>query len=730
MSVINIKDLLSASKKPTAPPRPQLSPQQEKALHTLKSLAANNATTIDVGRRTGSYQTWSAIESVTKTPTPPEFKTDGDRVTLLKYIQWRSWYVGGAEERFLDSMRATAFATPTPEAKHVEVKTTGWSLKPQQRKGVDMIVSLFTSADPAAPRACILPWATGRGKTFAIGGAILALKQEGKIEKPRFPLFPPVLYLTKNRVVRSTKRKLEMMGLSEKDVLVLSYSALNTKRFKPFFAEDVEVRYGQQTKVYRWAALPFQVIILDECQDVKNPDAARTKRVEGLFRAHDADKSTRAIFASATPFVTLEDTRMFCLAARFQFAGAIVNNDTFMPFVRQFVYAAGGKIDKPNAAALARFKDHCGAAIVMPPNDPVKTKVYNTVKLIDFASEDDRRMYKQAEQAYIDAVEAAGGDARTSQRGEILRAFTIYARAEELCKCDYFAAAADQHVRDGNSAVICVRFQDSVITTAGKLAKLGYTRNDISIIWGGRQIIKESDCFTTEEFMEITLREKREAEAARELELDDPTAPRREKLAFLSKKDRTKYKKTAIYAKERLFKGESKSQARERVAWLENMMLRPQDEAAQDIEVENFLAGKTKICIFTMSAGGIGIDLDHQRPTAFPRRGELTVCYWAEEFVQAAGRDWRPASSITDTYNNFVFIRNTLASDHIAPKLAKKVTSINAIGASGIDFEELLTNAVAKKLAAEKLDETAPPEGSDEEIDESIIDIEDNDDDE
>lgn len=729
MPTINIKSLLL--RQPTATQQPQsarsqLSEQQAKALHTLKSLVAANARTIDEGRKVGKYRTWAEIETVTKMPTPPQFAEPG-AVSTLKYTLWRVWYTGGVEARFLESMRENAFNPPAPIAKHVEVVTSGWSLKPQQRKGVDMIVSLFTT--PNTPRACILPWATGRGKTFAIGGAILALKQEGVITKPQFPLFAPVLYLTKNRVVRSTKRKLAIMGLSEKDVLVLSYSALNTKRFKPFFDTEEEVRYGQPTRVFKWAALPFQLIVLDECQDVKNEDAARTKRVEGLFRAAGAETQTRAIFASATPFVTLEDTRMFCIAARFEFAGAPVTNDTFVPFVRQFIYQAGGKIDKPNVAALTRFKDHCGAAVIMPPNDPVKTKVYNTVKLIDFACDSDRVMYRQAEEAYIQAVEQSGGSADTSDRGAILRAFTIYARAEELCKCDYFANSADQHVRDGNSAVICVRFQDSVITTVGKLARLGYKRSDISIIWGGRQIIKESDCFTTAEFVEITTREKREADAARELELGDDTLPRREKLAFLSKKDKTKFKKTMLYMKERLFKGETKEQARERVDWLEDMMLKPQDEEAQDAEVEKFLNGETKICIFTMSAGGIGIDLDHQRSGARPRRGELTVCYWAEEFVQSAGRDWRPASSISDTYNNFVFIRGTIAADHIAPKLAKKVSSINAIGQSGIDFEELLTTAVAKKLAAEKLDESAPAEGSDEEIDESIIDIEDEDED-
>lgn len=718
--VINVSQLLRAAAS-TAPPKPTLNEQQAKALNALKSLATTNIKTLDEGRARGLYTKWSAIEAVIKSPIDGRFKTKGDDVTLLCYVQFKAWYRDSIEKRFIDSLKDAAFAPPPPPIQHVEVATSGWKLKPQQRKGVDMTVSVFTDPSPIAPHAIMLPWATGRGKTFAIGGAILALKQLGKLKgHPLFKMFPPVLYLTKNRVVRATKRKMAKMGLTERDVLVLSYSQLSTKHWRRFFTDEVEIRRGEEAKVFKWALYPFELIVLDECQDVKNPDCARTKRVEGLLRAEKAAEVTRVIAASATPFVTLEDTRMFCIAARFQFCGEIVNNDNFVPFVRQFVYQAGGRIDKPNVAALERFKDFCGAAVVAPPNDPVKTKVYNTVKLIEFPDDAHRSMYATAEAAYVRAVENSGGNAQTSQRGEILRAFTIYARAEELCKCPYWADYADQVVKEGNTAVLGCRFQDSVKSMVGLLAKKGYTRADISVIWGGSKIIKESECFTPEEFSDITYRENQARDAARE------AGTEHEKLAFLSKKEKTKYRKTVLYMKDRLFKQESKAQARERVAWLDAMMLHPQDEEMQDAEVEAFLEGRTKICIFTLAAGGIGIDLDHQRETARPRRGSFTICYWAEEFVQSAGRDWRPASSITDTYNEFVFIRNTIAADHIAPKLAKKVSSINAIGQSGIDFEELLTTAVAKKLEAERLDIGAP-EGSDEEIDESIIDIEDDD---
>jgi hypothetical protein len=530
-------------------------------------------------------------------------------------------------------------------------------------------------------QTCALPIS---GKTFGAGGAIHALKKLGLVKPPRFPLFPPVLWITRNRLIRPTVRKLKVMGLGPRDVLVIAYTTLRTKKWKEFFEETTELRQNQQTKVYKWTGWPFELIIADECQDIKNPDAACTQLFEGLLRADGAAERTKLIAMSATPFVTLADTRIFTIAARVRFMDEVVNNDNIKPFLRSFIREKNGSIDEPNAAAVARFKDFMGDAIVAPPRDPVKTKAYNSVTMIDFPSEGHRKMYKEAVENWVEAVQRSGGNTETSMRGEILRAFGIYIGAEELCKTEWFAKRAHQHVQDGFAAVVCVRRQNSLTAIVAELAKLGYTRDRISIVWGGKNIVKESDCFTTDEFRKITLRAKAEAD---EREMRGEKIG--DRLGFLTKKEKAKYKKTAIYNKERFFNGESKEEARTRVQWLDDMMLKPQTLEEQDNEVERFLNGETDICVYTMGAGGVGIDLDHQRPHAKPRRGVFTIGYWAEEIVQSAGRYWRPASSLTDAYGEFVFIKGTLAATNIAPTLARKVSSINAMCSSGLDFEEI-----------------------------------------
>jgi hypothetical protein len=478
------------------------------------------------------------------------------------------------------------------------------------------------------------------------------------------------------------------MGLTEKDVMVVAYSTLRTKFWKKFFTEVTEIRYGQPTRVYKWAALPFQTIIADECQALKNPDAACTKMFEGFLRA-DGAEDTHVIIASATPFVTLADTRIFTLAARIKWMGEVVNNDNFDAFARQFILKEGGSLDDANAAAIERYKKYMGRAIIDPPRDPVKTKMRLSVNLIDFPDEARRQMYNGAVEAWVKAVERSGGKTDTSARGEILRAFGIYIGAEEWAKCQHFAEEAARLDREGFAPVLCVRRQESLIDIVGRLARMGYSRDDLTIVWGGKKIIHEDEVFDSDTFARLTIQAKTLAD--QRIARGEPVGDR---LSFLSRKDKAKYRKTMRFNKERFFKNETRVQTRERISWLDNMSLDTQSLEEQEVEVENFLSGRSKICIYTMSAGGVGIDFDAQRPGARPRRGIFTISYWAEEVVQSTGRFWRPASSLFDAEGAFVFLKNTIAATHMAPKLAKKISSISAMCQSGIDFEEMLEDAV------------------------------------
>jgi hypothetical protein len=162
---------------------------------------------------------------------------------------------------------------------------------------------------------------------------------------------------------------------------------------------------------------------------------------------------------------------------------------------------------------------------------------------------------------------------------------------------------------------------------------------------------------------------------------------------------------------------------RDREHWLSSMKLRAQDAAQRQDEIDNFQEGRTKICIFTLKAGGVGVDLDQQIETVRPRTMFATICWSGREFVQAFGRCKREFT-LTNVYQHAVFFRNTIVADRIAPRLSSKLASINKLGASGIDLEGELLDAIDKAGPAETID-TSVVEDADTVIDDNDFDPED-----
>jgi hypothetical protein len=103
------------------------------------------------------------------------------------------------------------------------------------------------------------------------------------------------------------------------------------------------------------------------------------------------------------------------------------------------------------------------------------------------------------------------------------------------------------------------------------------------------------------------------------------------------------------------------------------MKLHNQTQVERYENVKNFLDGATEFCIYTLSSGGTGISLDHRYNHTKPRRVMSTMTDWAEEFAQALGRCVR-LTTLTDTLQEIYVPEGTLLSDHMAPKLAGKLS--------------------------------------------------------
>jgi hypothetical protein len=78
------------------------------------------------------------------------------------------------------------------------------------------------------------------------------------------------------------------------------------------------------------------------------------------------------------------------------------------------------------------------------------------------------------------------------------------------------------------------------------------------------------------------------------------------------------------------------------------------------------------------------------------------MTYWAEEFAQALGRCVR-ITTLTDTRQSIYVPEGTILSDHMAPKLARKLKSVDAIGSSNVDLAGELEKALRDKATVIKL---------------------------
>jgi hypothetical protein len=310
-------------------------------------------------------------------------------------------------------------------------------------------------------------------------------------------------------------------------------------------------------------------------------------------------------------------------------------------------------------------------------------------------------MLKNAMKNYLEAIERTGRS--IDPQGQVMVAFMVMARAAELATVDTWVADAIAAHQQGYAPVIAIRFTETLKELVMKLCDSEYFRSKnlnkqkISLIWGGNKEIKPEEL----------LPETRAAEIAAKMGmwiLDNPTEARKPKAddIGITKEEFRAFHKGIKYTSERIFREMTKDAFAARNEKLREMKLHNQNQKERHENVQAFLNGETEFCIYTLSSGGTGISLDHRFQYTRPREVMATICFWAEEFAQALGRCVR-ITTLTDTLQKIYIPENTMLSDHMAPKLAKKLRSIDAIGSSNVDLASELEDAIRKKHKAEQL---------------------------
>ena len=665
---------------------------QQSALTTARSQAKKLT---DLYRR--EPFDWEFLQKELSLSVIPTIKLD--YATLLGFLQ--GWVNAAPARQQKESLRLAEELALREKRTYtaIDIKLpNGLDFKPQQKKAIGALLEVLYNQNL---NGALVPLGTGKGKSWIAAGLALWLQKHDPSKFCNFlGLFPPILIITKKSVVLDFRDTLKKLGLESVGLAVdvWSYNEVFSAKNRNFFKEEVVNIFGQDTKVIRFN-LPSQaaprLIILDECQEIKKEKSKRTKYLDAFLQFPDI----KWVFTSATPAVTVWDTMFMTLAMRLNYGARPLTRETFPEFARTLTLGADPR--SANAAALERWGAAIGDRFVKPPGDPQKVKALNKVKLFEITDPINQNMLKNAMKNYLESLERTGRS--IDPQGQVMVAFMVMARAAELATVDTWVADTIEAHRQGYAPVIAIRFVETLKELVMKLCDSEYfksknlTQKKISLIWGGNREIK----------LEDLLPENRAAEIAVKMGmwiLDNPDEARKPKAddIGITKEEFRAFHKGIKYTSERIFREMTKDAFAMRNEKLREMKLHNQNQKERHENVQAFLNGETEFCIYTLSSGGTGISLDHRYIHTKPRKVMSTMTYWAEEFAQALGRCVR-ITTLTDTTQEIYVPEGTILSDHMAPKLARKLKSVDAIGSSNVDLAGELEIAIRKRAAVVKL---------------------------
>ena len=665
---------------------------QQSALTTARSQAKKLT---DLYRR--EPFDWEFLQKELSLSVIPTIKLD--YATLLGFLQ--GWVNAAPARQQKESLRLAEELALREKRTYtaIDIKLpNGLDFKPQQKKAIGALLEVLYNQNL---NGALVPLGTGKGKSWIAAGLALWLQKHDPSKFCNFlGLFPPILIITKKSVVLDFRDTLKKLGLESVGLAVdvWSYNEVFSAKNRNFFKEEVVNIFGQDTKVIRFN-LPSQaaprLIILDECQEIKKEKSKRTKYLDAFLQFPDI----KWVFTSATPAVTVWDTMFMTLAMRLNYGARPLTRETFPEFARTLTLGADPR--GANAAALERWGAAIGDRFVKPPGDPQKVKALNRVKLFEITDPINQNMLKNAMKNYLESLERTGRS--IDPQGQVMVAFMVMARAAELATVDTWVADTIEAHRQGYAPVIAIRFVETLKELVMKLCDSEYfksknlTQKKISLIWGGNREIK----------LEDLLPENRAAEIAVKMGmwiLDNPDEARKPKAddIGITKEEFRAFHKGIKYTSERIFREMTKDAFAMRNEKLREMKLHNQNQKERHDNVQAFLNGETEFCIYTLSSGGTGISLDHRYIHTKPRKVMSTMTYWAEEFAQALGRCVR-ITTLTDTTQEIYVPEGTILSDHMAPKLARKLKSVDAIGSSNVDLAGELEIAIRKRATVVKL---------------------------
>jgi len=500
-------------------------------------------------------------------------------------------------------------------------------------------------------RGQLLRAAVGTGKTFIIGAVACRLEEAKFTQGKTYSPWAQV-YITRASIVEQTERVLEKFFSIN---TVTGVHVINIEQLRASFGElmvrcETVVEQGEEHIVWKWRPSVHPcVMYIDECQAVKNEDSQQSRIMQAF---NDLPGETYQIFFSATPFLKVSQAKCFAVSTRIPYKYGVSTsplcNEHWADFAKHI--AAPAKPDEYSPPAIERLMAYLKDYVVDVKGVRSQFKAENTAELIDFQTEEERQFVAQAWARYEAIQMKIKGYALSASQSRflILAQFTIYRKAAELAKSDFFAKEAHEKIQQGYAVVLALGFKGTIRkVTKIMVEQYGYSRDQISLIWGGGKTgpSKKQEAKSTIVNNEILQQVLRDCG----LSLDS-----------LNLSDTEDYV------------DEEDDPA---------LRLGTQTLKQRQVEIDRFQSGKSLLAMFTFKAGGVGLSLHHtDEQTEFkcrrkkngwvyvediplvPTRQRYTISsttFSAIELVQGLGRAPR-LTSLSHTRQRIVFYRNTI----------------------------------------------------------------------
>jgi hypothetical protein len=320
---------------------------------------------------------------------------------------------------------------------------------------------------------------------------------------------------------------------------------------------------------------------------------------------------------------------------------------------------------------------------------------HNKVEIIDFEDDSSRLEYQNAWEKYLAKKAKLEESVTDNPRFQALVELGIFLAAAEYAKRHIFARRMYEDVKNGYASVCAVKFKKTIIAVVKILVEqYGVSRDDISLVWGGGQTQ-----LTDKQKLKAKVREKEEIFKEAGISMED--------LALENVEDRVL----------------------EDIP--ESLRLGIQSKEARQREIDRFQSGKSRFCLYTYKAGGVGLSLHHsdeqvkekvrRQKNGYaviedisnipvrPRRVTVGPTWSAIELVQGVGRAPR-LTSLSDTEQCLLFYRGTVEEEQ-AFVVTHKLKCLSKVVRQKENWQDLIYNYTkAKELAKDLVANTANEE--------------------